>query len=99
MSTICLSTTSLQRKCFMRFNKINAFTILYDVFSIQYNFAFSLNFRCEYSTRRAAHLKNEPIVGYNLDFARSNLNFEHGFLPDSIFEFCSNFKKHFCGGS
>lgn len=74
-------------------------TILYDVFSIQYNFAFSLNFRCEYSTRRAAHLKNEPIVGYNLDFARSNLNFEHGFLPDSIFEFCSNFKKHFCGGS
>jgi hypothetical protein len=75
------------------------FTILYDVFSIQYNFAFSLNFRCEYSTRRAAHLKNEPIVGYNLDFARSNLNFEHGFLPDSIFEFCSSFKKHFCGES
>jgi hypothetical protein len=75
------------------------FTILYDVFSIQYNVAFSLNFRCEYSTRRAAHLKNEPIVGYNLDFARSNLNFEHGFLPDSIFEFCSNFEKHFFGGS
>jgi hypothetical protein len=52
------------------------FTILYDVFSIRYNFAFSLNFRCEYSTRRAAHLKNEPIVGYNNQFRFCTVEFK-----------------------